>query len=146
MDDTSGAASTPWVLDTSVLTAIARGDTRVMTLVQALDAAGRPLVIPALAVTAAALDIRTEEAIDLLRGLELIDNATTAPLHDTRQAIRVAEVIAVTELDPWEAHVAAVADASICPILTLNGDKWREHSNDLDDPLHCIEISDPEGT
>jgi hypothetical protein len=40
------------------------------------------------------------------------------------------------------AHVAAVADASICPILTLDGTKWREHAGDLDQRLHFAEIAD----
>jgi hypothetical protein len=43
------------------------------------------------------------------------------------------------------AHVAAVADAAICPILTLEAQKWRQHARDLDEPLHIIEIADPEG-
>jgi hypothetical protein len=40
--------------------------------------------------------------------------------------------------------VAAVADASVCPILTLDAGKWRQHSGELDEPLHIIEIADPE--
>jgi hypothetical protein len=39
--------------------------------------------------------------------------------------------------------VAAVADAAICPILTLNAAKWRAHAAALDEPLHLIEIADP---
>ena len=40
--------------------------------------------------------------------------------------------------------VAAVADAAVCPILTLDAGKWREHAADLDEPLHFIEIADPD--
>jgi hypothetical protein len=40
--------------------------------------------------------------------------------------------------------VAHVADASVCPILTLAAGKWRQHSADLDEPLHVIEIADPD--
>jgi hypothetical protein len=40
--------------------------------------------------------------------------------------------------------VAAVADASVCPILTLDAPKWRQHSGDLDEPLHLIVIADPD--
>jgi predicted nucleic acid-binding protein len=118
------AVPTPWVLDTSVLVEVARGDTRTMTLVQELDARGRPLVIPALAVTGASLDM-------------------TAALRDAEQAVRLAAVIARTGLDPWDAHVAAVADAAVCPILTLDAARWREHAADLDEPLHFIEIAEP---
>lgn len=134
----------PWVLDVSVLAEVARGDARTMTLVQELDGRGRPLVIPALAVTGAALDIRSDEATDLLEGLERLENAMTAPLQGAEQATRLAAVITRTGLDPWDAHVAAIADTSVCPILTLNAAKWRQHAGDLEDRLHFIEIADPD--
>jgi hypothetical protein len=54
-------------------------------------------------------------------------------------------VIARTQLDPYDAHVAAAADAAVCPILTLDAAKWRKHSRDLDEPLHFVEIADPDG-
>jgi predicted nucleic acid-binding protein len=138
------AVPTPWVLDISVLAEVARGDTRIMTLVQELDARGRPLVIPALAVTGASLDIRSDEAAELLEGLERLKNAMTAALRDAEQAVRLAAVIARTGLGPWDAHVAAVADAAVCPILTLDAARWREHAADLDEPLHFIEVTDPD--
>jgi predicted nucleic acid-binding protein len=134
----------PWVLDVSVLAEVARGDARTMTLVQELGARGRPLVIPALAVTGAALDIRSDEAADLLEGLERLENAMTAPLQGAEQATRLAAVITRTGLDPWDAHVAAVADTSVCPIVTLNAAKWRQHAGDLEDRLYFIEIADPD--
>jgi predicted nucleic acid-binding protein len=143
VSESGEAVPAPWVLDVSVLAEVARGDTRTMTLIQELDARGRPLIIPALAVTGASLDIRSEEAAELLEGLERLGNAMVAPLRDAEQAVRLAAVIARTELDPWDAHVAAVADASVCPILTLDPAKWRQHSEDLDDRLHIIEIADP---
>ena len=104
----------------------------------------QPLVIPALAIAGASLEVRGEEADDLLCGLELLGNAVIAPLRGTGQAARLADVIARTGLDPWNAHVAAIADVTICPILTLNAATWRQPSADLDEPLHVIEISDPE--
>jgi predicted nucleic acid-binding protein len=144
VSEEGGAAPAPWVLDASVLIEVARGDARTVTLVQELDARGRPLVIPALAVTGASLDIRSDEAAELLEGLERLGNAMTAALRDAEQAVRLAAVITRTELDPWDAHVAAVADASVCPILTLDAAKWHQHSGDLDDPLHIIEIAEPD--
>ena len=143
MSEEGGAAPAPWVLDASVLIEVARGDTRIVTLVQELDARGGPLLIPALAVTGALLDIRGDEAAELLEGLEQLGNTMTAALRDAEQAVRLAAVIARTELDPWDAHVAAVADASVCPIITLDASKWRAHARDLDEPLHVIEIADP---
>ncbi|MGH3184689.1 MAG: PIN domain-containing protein [Streptosporangiaceae bacterium] len=144
MSEDSGATPAPLILDVSVLIAIARGDAGVMTLIQDYDAEGQPLVVPVLAITAASADMRSEEAADLLGGLELFENITIAPLQGAEQAVTLAAVIARTELDPWDAHVAAVADAAVCPILTLDAAKWRQHSRDLDEPLHFVEITDPD--
>lgn len=138
-----GAVPTPWVLDGSVITAIARGDGGIMSLVQALDERGRPLVIPALAVVGALLEATADDARAILHGLELLGNAMPAPLQGAAQAARLADVIKRTGLDSWDAHAAAIADASACPVLTLDAAKWRQHARDLDDPLHFIEIADP---
>jgi predicted nucleic acid-binding protein len=91
----------------------------------------------------ASLDVRSDEADDLLAGLELLDSVTAAPLSGAEQAARLAGVIARTGLGPWDAHVAAIADVAICPILTLDAARWEQPSADLDEPLHIIEISDP---
>jgi predicted nucleic acid-binding protein len=144
LSEGSGAQPPPLVLDVSVITAIVRGDAAVTGLVLDYDARSQPLVIPVLAMTAAALDTRTEEAEELLAGLERLDSVIVAPVRDAEQAARLAAVIAGTGLAPWDAHVAAVADAAICPILTLKVQKWRQHAGDLDKPLHIIEIADPE--
>jgi predicted nucleic acid-binding protein len=143
VSEDSGAVPPPYVLDVSVLIAVARFDTSIMTLIQGYDARGQSLVVPALALTGASLDVRSEDADDLLGGLERLDSAEVAPLRDAEQAARLAAVISRTGLDPWDAHVAAVADAAVCPILTLDAAKWREHASDLDEPLHIIEITDP---
>jgi hypothetical protein len=140
----SGAVPTPYVLDVSVVVAVARGDTEIMTFIQRLDGTGRPMVVPVLAIAAATLDARSEEADELLDGFELLCNAEVAPLKGSEQATRLAAVISATGLDPWDAHVAVVADTSVCPILTLDGAKWRQHATDLDAPLHYVEITDPD--
>jgi predicted nucleic acid-binding protein len=142
--EVTGAAPPPYVLDVSVLTAVARADAAVTAFALNVDAGGRTVVIPALAMTAASLDVRSPDADQALRGLERLQNAMVAPVHGARQAVRLAAVITRTGLDPWDAHVAAVADASICPILTLDGAKWRQHASDLDEPLHIVEIADPD--
>ena len=131
----------PLVLDTSVVTAVARGDPDIIGLLQGYDARGRQLVIPALAIAGALLDAHSDEADDLLGGLELLDHVTIAPLRGTEQAARLADIIARTGLDPWDAH-AAIADVAIYPILTLDAAKWRQPSAALDEPLHIIEIAD----
>ena len=76
--------------------------------------------------------------------MELLRNAEIAPLKGAEQAARLAAVIARTGLDPWDAHVAAVADAAICPILTLDAAKWQQYAEGLDEPPHIIEIADPD--
>jgi hypothetical protein len=144
VSEDSGATAPPYILDLSVAVAVARFDAGVMTLIQGYDARGQSLVLPVLALTGASLDVRTEDADDLLEGLERLGNAEVAPLRDAEQAARLAAVIARTGLDSWDAHVAAIADASVCPILTLDAPKWRQHSGDLDEPLHIIEIADPD--
>jgi len=89
-----------------------------MELIQGYDADGQPLIIPALAVAGALQDISGQEAEAMLRGLEMLDNTMTAALRDAEQAAHLATVIARSGLSPWDAHVAAVADASVCAILT----------------------------
>jgi predicted nucleic acid-binding protein len=144
VSEDSGAIPAPYVLDVSVVVAVGRGDTEIMTFIQRLDGTGQPMVIPVLAIAAASLDARSDEADELLEGLELLGNAEIAPLQGAEQAERLAAVIARTGLDPWDAHVAAVADAAVCPILTLDAVKWQQHSAGLDEPLHIIEIADPD--
>ena len=103
------------ILDTSVLRAVARGDADVIALVQEYDARGKPIVIPALAIAGVSIDIRNEEGDDLLAGLELLEVVTVAPLSGAEQAVRLADLVARTGVDPWTAHVAAIADVAICP-------------------------------
>jgi predicted nucleic acid-binding protein len=139
----SGATPTPYVLDVSVLVAIARADAEVTRLVITLDGRRQPLVVPVLAVTAASLDTRTEDGDVALLGLERLENTIIAPVRDAEQAASLAAVIVKTGLEAYDAHVAAVADVSVCPILTMDAPKWREHATTLDEPLHIIEIAEP---
>ena len=102
------------------------------------------MVVPVLVIAAATLDARSEEADELLDGFELLGNAEVAPLKGSEQATRLAAVISATGLDPWDAHVAAIADTSDRPIVTLDAGKWRQHAADLDAPLRYVEITDPD--
>jgi predicted nucleic acid-binding protein len=144
VSEETGAVPAPWILDVSVLTAIARADSEITGLILELDAHGQPLVLPVLAMAAASLDARGADADDALRGLEQLANAEVAPLRDADQAAGLATVIARTGLDPWDAHVAAVAGAAICPVLALDAAKWHRLPADPDAPLHIIEITDPD--
>jgi hypothetical protein len=62
-----------------VLTAITRGDYGIMTFIQGLDASGQPLVIPALAIVGASLDLRSDDTEAILHGLERLESVMIAP-------------------------------------------------------------------
>ena len=87
MSEDGGATPPPYVLDVSVLAAVARFDTAVMALIQGYDSRGQPLVVPGLALTGASLDVRSEDADDLLEGVERLGNVEVAPLRDAEQAL-----------------------------------------------------------
>jgi predicted nucleic acid-binding protein len=142
----SESSPTPLIVDTSVLIEVARADPEIMSLMQTFDAGSQPLVIPALAVTGASLDAHSGDVDDLLAGLELLENVTVAPLNGARQAAKVASVMDSTGLAAWDAHVAAVATASKCAILTLDAAKWQQVSGAFDPPLQIVEIADPDNS
>ncbi|GAA0986451.1 hypothetical protein GCM10009555_063940 [Acrocarpospora macrocephala] len=134
---------TPLILDTSVMEDIARGDAGLIELVQRYDSLGQNLIAPSLAIAGVATALHgIQEAQDLLAGMARMDAVTVAQLHGVEQAFALVRVMNRTGLDPWDGHVAAIADASICPILTINPAKWSGPSRALDDPLHIIEITD----
>jgi hypothetical protein len=133
----------PLILDDLVLTEIARGDAALIELIQRYDALGQPLVVPALAITGAYVDTRTEDAAALLEGIVLMEQIELAPLSTPRQALELADIQARTGLGPYPAHVAQVADAATCPILTLDASRWTAPSAALENPLYIIEIADP---
>ncbi|WP_433501806.1 hypothetical protein ACQP1K_28980 (plasmid) [Sphaerimonospora sp. CA-214678] len=136
---------TPYILDTSILADVARGDADLIGLLQDFDRAGQPLIIPALAATGALLDGRgSPEAQALLAGLAAFEHAIVAPLDGIAQAAKLVDTMAATGLDVHDAHAAAIADVSICPILTLRAERWRRPSHAMDNPLHVIEIADPD--
>ncbi|GAA4600023.1 hypothetical protein GCM10023194_81080 [Planotetraspora phitsanulokensis] len=134
---------TPVIIDTTVLHEIVRGEVGVISLIQGFDADGQPMVVSALAITAALMDARNEEAADAMHGLAAMENVTVAPLKDAEQAENLALVAVVTGLDVVEAHTAAIADVSVCPILTLNAARWEEPSAALEERLFTIEIAEP---
>ncbi|SEU47042.1 PIN domain-containing protein [Nonomuraea wenchangensis] len=136
---------TPYLFDVSVLTEIARGDADLIRLVQRWDADHQPMVLPALAMTGASLDARTAEADDLLGGLDLFDRVEIAPLAGADQALALATIMARTGLEAPDAHVAAIADAAVLPILTLDRAKWEEASRAVEEPFHIREIDDSPG-
>lgn len=72
---------TPYILDTSVLTDVARGDADLIGLLQDFGRASQPLIVPVLAATGALLNNRgSSEAQALLAGLAAFEHAFVAPL------------------------------------------------------------------
>ena len=141
----SDFTATPYILDTSVLADVARGDADLIGLLQDFDRARQPLIVPALAAAGALLDGRgTPDAQALLAGLAAFEHAIVAPLDGIAQSAMLVDTMSITGLDIYDAHAAAIADVSVCPILTLDGDKWQQPSRALDNPLHVIEIADPD--
>jgi predicted nucleic acid-binding protein len=143
VSEEAGTAPEQWVVDVGVLVELARANVDVTRLLLNLDAQGQSLVIPVLGMAAASADARTEDADVTLRGLEQLDNVQVAPMRDAEQAARLAAIAARAELEYGDAHVAAVAIASGCPILTLDAAKWQQIAVELDEPLETIEIAEP---
>jgi hypothetical protein len=136
---------TPYILDTSVLQELVRGDGDLISLIQDFDRTGQPMVAPVLAVAGALLANRgVTDAEATLAGLSAFGNVAIAPLDGVDQAADLVDMIAATGLDPWNAHVAAIANVSVCPILTMNAADWQEPSAALEHPLHSIEIAEPD--
>ncbi|MEU8201437.1 hypothetical protein [Streptosporangium sp. NPDC049046] len=133
----------PLILDTEILIELARGDNALLEMVARFDAEGQPMVMSVLAMTGASLDSASKDAADLLLGIATMQQITVAGPREPEHGIAVASVINRTGLDWGDAHVAALADSSVCPILTLNKSHWREAARAFDDPLHIIEIADP---
>jgi hypothetical protein len=94
-----GFPPVPLVLDTSVIIAITRSDAPVTSLILSYDDAGQPMVIPVLAMTAAAIDMHTESTALVLRGLQKQGKVMVAPRQGADQATALADIIARTGLD-----------------------------------------------
>ncbi|MEU8171280.1 hypothetical protein AB0C14_00250 [Microbispora hainanensis] len=135
---------TPLILDTTVLHELAHGEAGAIALIQSYDADGQPMVVSALAITSTLIEARSEEAADAMHGLATMEHVMVAPLKDAEQAENLALVSVATGLDVCEAHTAAIADVSICPILTFDAARWSEASRSLDNHLFTIEIADPD--
>ncbi|WP_220448431.1 hypothetical protein [Nonomuraea diastatica] len=133
----------PLILDTGVLVELARGDLNLMEMVARWDEQGQAMVMSVVAVASAARDSGSKDAADLLLGIATMDQITVAGLREPEHGIMLASVLNRTGLDWGDAHVAALADTSVCPILTLEGPHWAAAIRAFEEPLHIIQISDP---
>ncbi|NJP98890.1 hypothetical protein HCN51_57350 [Nonomuraea sp. FMUSA5-5] len=133
----------PLILDTGVLVELARGDLNLMEMMARWDEQGQPMVMSVVAVAAAARDSGSKDATDLLLGIATMEQITVAGLREPEHGIALGSVLARTGLDWGDAHVAVLADTSVCPILTLDGSHWAPAVRGFDEPLHVIEIAEP---
>lgn len=102
------------------------------------------MIVSTLAITVTLIRACNEEAADAMHGLAAMEHVMVAPLKDAEQAESLALTAVATGLDVCEAHTAAIADVSVCPILTFNAVRWNEASRLLDNHLFTIEIADPD--
>ncbi|SDH56067.1 hypothetical protein SAMN05421505_11824 [Sinosporangium album] len=133
----------PLILDTGILTELGRGDLNLMEMIARWDEQGQPMVISAVAIAAASRDYGSKDSADLLLGITTMDQITVAGLREAEHGVVLASALNQTGLDWGDAHVAALADTSVCPILTLDGSQWTQAARAFDEPLHIIEIADP---
>ncbi|MCF6476940.1 hypothetical protein FAF44_52845, partial [Nonomuraea sp. MG754425] len=129
----------PLILDTGVLVELARGDLNLMEMVTRWDEQGQPMVMSVRAVATAARNADSRDVTDLLLGIATMDQITVAGLRETEHGIALASMLERTDLDWGDAHVAALADTSVCPILTLECSHWTTRTaavRAFDEPLH----------
>ncbi|GII76761.1 hypothetical protein Sru01_17430 [Sphaerisporangium rufum] len=137
-------ADRAFILDAGVLMEVARGDAGVIHLLQGMDAAGIGLVVPALAVTGAALDIGArDEQMALIRGVARLESAALAgvvtfddatDLAHGRRAARSLEEL-------WDVQAALQAVMRGCPVLTTDHARWKEASREVRG-LNVVEIAE----
>lgn len=140
----SGHTPTPLILDSTILDELARGDLRVVEHILGRDAVGQPMVLSTLSITRTLTESNTEAAKEAMTGLAKMKEVLVAPLADAKQAVALAETARETGLGLDEAHVALIAHASVCPILTLDAKRWTEPSHAMPQRLHTLEICDPD--
>ena len=133
----------PYVLDLSILTAVARGDTGVTGLLLIFDGRGQPLVLPVLAVLQASLDTRTADADRALRGVV----AWNMP-----SSLRCETPFRPQGL-PGDLQDRPGSGGRACGVRRRCFDlphphhgrgKWREHAGKLDKPLNFVEYAEPD--
>ncbi|WP_188191003.1 hypothetical protein [Nonomuraea sp. SYSU D8015] len=115
-----------------------------MEMVARFDAEGQPMVMSVLAIAGASLDCDgAKDATDLLLGIATMEQITVAGAREPEHGTVLASVLDRRELGWGDAHVAAIADASVCPVLTLSRSHWEKAAQAFDEPLHIIQIANP---
>lgn len=133
-----------YVLDVTVLADCARGDAELIGMIQQFDVDHVTLIVPALAVTGATIDVGgAPEQVALIRGICRLDSARFAGLTEFDDAAELARLRFVTTLEHlWDVHTAEVALNRGVPVLTLDHGRWREAVRETGGDLSVVEVSD----
>ncbi|GIH80982.1 hypothetical protein [Planobispora longispora] len=138
-------ADPAFVLDAMVLTEVARGDSDTIILLQQLDAEKITLIVPALAVTGAAVDVGcVDEQLATVRGVCRLNSAKfvgPATFDDSADLAQLRlEIESLGEL--WDVHTAVQAILHGCPILTTDYGRWKDAVLEARGALSVVEVTD----
>ncbi|MEU8280234.1 hypothetical protein ACFYOK_37200 [Microbispora bryophytorum] len=137
-----------FVLDTTVVSEVARGDMPLITMLLELDQQGLRLMVPALVVAAVAAEVGGSDETGFLpavRGIARLEHGAYGPLSDFDDALELGQ--AATRLTGdgrplWQdAHAVMLARLEGADILTLDAGRWA--GLELDG-VQVTEVSDPE--
>ncbi|MEV0971295.1 hypothetical protein [Microtetraspora glauca] len=138
-------AEAGYVLDSTVVSEVARGDLSLITMLFGLDTRGLRLVVPALIVASVAAEMGGGDESGFLpavRGIARLEHGSYGALGDFDDALelgRVAERLG--DKQRWEdAHTVMLARLWRADILTLDGTRWG--GLELDG-VRVAEIADP---
>jgi hypothetical protein len=132
-----------YVLDVTVLADCARGDAELIGMIQQFDADHVTLVVPALAATAAVIDVGgAHEQVAVIRGICRLSSAQLAGIVVCDDAEELARMrLANQSLKHlWDVQTAEAALSRRIPILTLDNGRWKDVLSEQH--LDVVEVSD----
>jgi hypothetical protein len=134
-----------YVLDTSVVSEVARGDLPLITMLFELDEQGLRLVVPALVVASVAAEMggSDEGFLPAVRGIARLEHGAYGPLGAFDDALELGQAAArLGDKRRWEdAHTVLLARQGGADVLTLDAGRW----SDLElDGVRVTEVADPE--
>ncbi|MEU9888204.1 hypothetical protein [Sphaerisporangium sp. NPDC051011] len=114
-------------------------------MIQQLDHDQVGLVLPALAASAAVLDVGgAQDQVAVIRGICRLDRARFAGVVAFDDAVETARVqLASSSVGTlWDAQTAEAALRRRAPILTLDHGRWKEAVHETAGALAVIEVAD----
>ncbi|GAA2360839.1 hypothetical protein [Nonomuraea africana] len=126
-----------YVLDTSLLAEMGRGDFGLIDLVATLDGRSVRMSVPILALSVAAAHLNKDQR-DLLAGALLLEHVKLDGLSSLDDAVRLTVLVERLDDPPSRrspdlvaAHTAAVARRLGWPVLTADRKRWSEEIRPL---------------